>query len=613
LETQPVYETNKYCFFHNRNKIFNTLMPFLKAPVFPIDNKHLSYMKLKMLMLTLPFLGMISCSQMKKNWADSIYYGGNIVTMEGDTASYAEAVALKDGKIIFVGSKKEAEKLKNSSTLMNNLQGKTMLPGFIDAHGHLFNAGFQAVSANLLPPPDGTGADINSLIAITKDWQSKNQKVIDKAGWIIGFGYDDAQLKEKRHPEASDLDKISKDIPVMFIHQSGHLGVLNSKGLELAGYRDGVKDPSGGVIRRIAGSEKPNGVLEEMAMFIPVFKLLGSVDDLSSELLVEAGVKAYTQYGYTTAQEGRATKEVCETYKKMAANKKLTIDVYAYPDIQKELNYMVSNGVQKEYDNHFRIAGVKLSADGSPQGKTAWLTKPYLIPPPGKDKNYAGYPAIANKVEFNNYVAQAFKNNWQILTHCNGDAAADEFINAVELAEKKYGNKDRRTVMIHAQTVREDQLDKMKRLGIIPSFFSMHTFYWGDWHDKETLGRERAFRISPTQSALNRGMIFTEHHDAPVANPNALRVLSATVNRTSRSGIVIGPDQRVSPYIALKSITDWASYQAFEEKQKGTIKAGKLADFVILDRNPLTIDPLELDKLKVMETIKEGKTVYKAQ
>ena len=165
--------------------------------------------------------------------------------------------------------------------------------------------------------------------------------------------------------------------------------------------------------------------------------------------------------------------------------------------------------------------------------------------------------------------------------------------------------------MVHAQTVRDDQLDSMKDLGIIPSYFGMHTFYWGDWHRDETLGKDRAYRISPTQSTLQRDMIFTEHHDAPVALPNAIMILHTAVNRTSRSGDVIGPDQRISPYIALKSITDWAAYQYFEEDKKGTIKEGKLADFVILDKNPLKIEPSEIINIQVLETIKENKNVYR--
>lgn len=345
-------------------------------------------------------------------------------------------------------------------------------------------------------------------------------------------------------------------------------------------------------------------------MFGPLFRIFGKIDSLGGVNIVKAGMEAYSRFGYTTAQEGRATSDVCETYRAMAAKGELMLDVYAYPDIQMSGDYMQANGVQPGYTNHFRIAGIKLSLDGSPQGKTAWLTKPYKVPPPGADKNYKGYPAIPEQSESEKLVATAFRNNWQIITHCNGDAAADAYIKAVRLAADQYGNKDRRSVMIHAQTVREDQLDSMKVLGIIPSFFSMHTFYWGDWHDQETLGRERAFRISPTQSALKRGMIFTEHHDAPVANPDAIRVLSATVNRVSRSGLIIGPEQRVTTYQGLKSITDWAAYAAFEENLKGTLRAGKLADFVILDKNPLKIDPMQITDLRVMETIKEGKTIY---
>lgn len=558
-----------------------------------------------------------SCSDASKSTgntlADAIYFNGDIITMEGDSASYAEAVAIKNGKIIFVGTQTEAEKLKGDSTVMNDLQGKTLLPGFIDGHGHLFMSGFQALSADLLPPPDGKATNIPSLIAIGKEWAARNSAAIKQTGWIIGTGYDDAQLKEKKHPTADDLDLVSVDTPVVFVHQSGHLCVMNHKGLEISGFNASTPDPKGGVIRRKAGTKTPDGVLEETAMIAPIFKLMGSVDKNGNEKIVKAGMKAYSKFGYTTAQEGRASTAACENYKQMAAKNELFMDVYAYPDIQMEYDYMLKNGIQKEYNNHFRIAGVKLSTDGSPQGKTAWLTKPYKVPPPGTGKDYKGYPAIPDTNELYNLVATAFKNNWQILAHCNGDASGDAYIKAVRLATEKYGNNDRRSVMIHAQMVREDQLDSMKVLGIIPSFFTMHTFYWGDWHRDETIGKERAYRISPTQSALKRGMIFTDHHDAPVAYPDAIRILSCAVNRVSRSGDIIGPDQRVSPYISLKSLTEWAAIQAFEENTKGTITKGKLADFVILDKNPLKIDPMTLANLKVMATIKEGKTIYSLQ
>jgi predicted amidohydrolase YtcJ len=569
-----------------------------------------------LLFFIVAIVGIISCNQSQtqnqnEQSTTTIYYGGDIITMEADSANYAEAVVIADGKILFVGSKEEAMKKAGEGHAMVNLKGKTMLPGFIDAHGHIFAAGIQALSANLLPPPDGEGASIPDVVRLTKKWALTNKSTIDKIGWIIGFGYEDSQLKEKRHPEATDLDQIAKDTPVILLHQSGHIATLNTKGLAMAGINQNTKDPAGGVIRRVKGSQKPNGVLEETAMFGLLFKLFNKVDSTGNTNIVRAGIASYTKYGFTTAQEGRASSSACESMKKMAAANELPIDIYAYPDIQGELDYMLKNGTQATYTNHFRIAGVKLCSDGSVQGKTAYFTKPYVVPPLGASKDYRGYPAIPDEKVYNGFVEAAFKNNWQIITHCNGDAAGDIYIKAIRLAANKYGNNDRRSVMIHAQTVREDQLDSMKVLGIIPSFFSMQTFYSGDWYRDQCLGKERAYRISPAVSALRRGMLFTQHHDAPVTFPDAPRILHAAVNRVSRSGEIIGTDQRISVYQALKSITDWAAYQAFEENTKGTIKVGKLADFVILDRNPMKIPTMDLNSLKIIETIKEGKTVYK--
>lgn len=250
-----------------------------------------------------------------------------------------------------------------------------------------------------------------------------------------------------------------------------------------------------------------------------------------------------------------------------------------------------------------------MSLDGSPQGKTAWLSKPYKVPPEGQEQGYKGYATLKDD-ELQALVDTAYANNWQILAHANGDAAIQQYIEAVKKANEVYGNDDRRNVVIHAQTITETQLDDLVDEKIWPSFFPMHTFYWGDWHVQSVLGKERAYFISPTATALDKGLKFTSHHDAPVAFPNSIRVLAATVTRVSRSGEIIGPDQRVSPYVALKSLTEWAAYQHFEEDSKGTIKEGKLADFVILDKNPVKVDPMDLQGIQVMETIKEGKSIY---
>src|SRR5690606_20045044 len=241
-------------------------------------------------------------------------------------------------------------------------------------------------------------------------------------------------------------------------------------------------DPAGGVIRREADGKTPDGVLEEMAFFGPIFKVMGSLNNQANEKIALAGIKAYTQFGFTTGQEGRASQAATDTIRSLSKVKKLLIDVAVYPDLQAETSYMLKHGTSQIYHNHFRIAGVKLSFDGSPQGKTVWLSRPYHVPPQGQAASYSGYPAIPSEKDRQALIDLAFEHHWQVLTHSNGDAAADAFIDAVAHAATKYGQADRRPVMIHAQTVREDQLDKMQTLGIIPSFFSMHTYYWGDWH-----------------------------------------------------------------------------------------------------------------------------------
>jgi len=542
--------------------------------------------------------------------ADAIYTGGDIITVN-DSHPTAEALAVKDGKIIAVGAEADVLKHKGAATRVVDLGGKTLLPGFIDAHGHVFNAGLQALAANLLSRPDGTVNDITSLQQILRDWAEKYPERLARTGWIIGFGYDDAQLDEQRHPTRDDLDAVSTTAPVLAIHQSGHLAAINSKGLEVAGMTAETRNPAGGVIRRREGGSEPDGVLEEMAFFEIVFKVLGTLGTDDNKALLEAGLDLYAGNGFTTAQEGRATPEAIATEAAAGRDGALKIDVVAYADIQGAADTIKPPLHAKAYTQHFRIGGAKLSLDGSPQGKTAWLKKPYHVPPEGQAADYCGYPAVPDE-EAIALVDRAFSNGWQILAHCNGDAAADQFLMAIRAAAEKYGKADRRPVMIHAQTVREDQLDEMKELGIIPSFFGMHTYYWGDWHRDSVLGPERAARISPAASALKRGMVYTQHHDAPVALPSSMMIISSQVNRTTRSGKVLGPEQRVSVMDALKSTTINAAYQHFEEKTKGSLEPGKLADFVVLDRNPLKVDPMAIKDIQIVETIKEGVSIYVA-
>lgn len=555
---------------------------------------------------------LLSCGQQGSNVGKAIlYHNGDIVTMEGDSAVYVETLVVRDGKILFAGRKDEALKQAGADHTEVDLQGRFMAPGFIDAHGHAYGAGFQKMAANILPPPDGTVTDIESLITTLKQWYADLGKTGKSPKVIVGFGYDDSQLKEKRHPVADDLDKVSNTLPVILVHQSGHLQALNHLALAAVGLDASTADPQGGVIRREKDGKTPNGVLEETAGAMVMFKLFSKFDSSMSANMVKAGVQAYKEFGFTTVQEGAATPSMVQAYKDMARAGDLDVDVAAYPVLLASKELMDKQGTSDSYSGHFRIAGIKITQDGSPQGKTAYLSHPYKVPPPGQPKTYRGYPGMPRQSQLDSLVDYAFSKNWQVLMHCNGDAAGDMMIQSVRYASTKLGMADRRPVMIHAQTARYDQLDSMKQLGIIPSFFSMHTFYWGDWHRDETLGQERAFRISPAQTAYRKGLIFTEHHDAPVGLPSSIMILHTAVNRTSRTNSVIGEAEKLTPYQALLSLTRYSAYQYFEEKNKGTLTAGKLADLVILDRNPMKVDPKDIIRIHVMETIKEGRTVFK--
>jgi predicted amidohydrolase YtcJ len=555
------------------------------------------------------FLVSASATNAAAQTADRIWSGGPIITLN-DAAMRAEAVAEKGGKIVAVGSAGDVMKLKGSTTELIDLGGRTMIPGFVDAHGHIFLGGLQAVSANMLAPPDGNVTDIASLQQTLRDWMAANKQIVDEIGLIIGFGYDQAQIKELRHPNRDDLDAVSEVLPIFLVHQSGHLGAVNSKALGILGYTKDTKDPVGGVIQRRAGSQEPNGVLEEAALMPAASKLLGVLGKTGIKGLAKAGAELWASYGYTTVQEGRATPAVAEAIREAGAEGAFKVDVAIFPDVLVDRDYIKTN-LSKTYLNRVRIAGAKLSMDGSPQGFTAWRDRPYYAPvgtyPPG----YVGYAAAPAETLVGS-IDWAYANEVPIISHANGEAAIDLLIAATEKARTAYGAAaDRRAVLIHGQFAREDQIDAFKRLDVIPSLFPMHTFYWGDWHRDHTVGPERADNISPTGWAVKRGMRFTSHHDAPVAFPDSMRVLDATVTRRTRSGDILGPDQRVDVITGLKSMALWSAYQHFEDASKGSIEVGKRADFAILSNDPTAVAQDTIDQLKVIETIKEGQPIFK--
>lgn len=538
--------------------------------------------------------------------ADAVYRGGPIVTVSNDQP-LAEALAVKDGRILAVGAERDVMAHVGPSTELVDLDGKTLVPGFIDGHAHVGGFGLQAVGANLLAPPDGQVTTIEELVQVLTDWANSTDDDT-RMGWVFGLGYDDAILAEGRHPTRDDLDRVSTDVPVIVIHISGHFAAVNSKGLEKIGYTADTPDPEGGVIRRREGSNEPNGVLEELAA-IPVFIAeLTPTKPEDAVYFLEKGLEMAMSFGYTTAQEGRAFAQNHDQLADYATSRGFPIDVVSYIDYATQAPLNTEwNG--PAYRGGYRVGGMKLTLDGSPQGRTAWRTSPYLVPPDGQGPDYSGYPAIPDQERVDEIVGTAYKHGWQLLTHANGDAAIDQLIQAHRGALETYGSGDRRHVLIHGQYVRPDQLDSLAELDLVASLFPMHTFYWGDWH-AQIIGDELAENISPTRSALDRGLLVTSHTDAPVALPNLMQIMWATVNRVTRSGRVLGAEQRLTPEEALRAITIWGARQHFEEDEKGSLEVGKLADLVILSDNPLTIDPMKINEIVVLETIKYGKTVW---
>ena len=544
------------------------------------------------------------------NQAEAIYLGGPILTMT-DARPTAEAVAVRGGRILAVGTRQEVEATRGPGTRILDLGGRALLPGFVDPHGHVVMVGIQAVSANLLPAPDGEANDIPAIIRLLRDWTQRNAAAMRRYNLIIGFGYDESQLREGRPPNRDELDQVSTEFPVLIIHTSGHLGVTNSKGLEIAGVTAATENPVGGVFRRRPGSREPDGVMEENALIRSVGPLLGRLDQDAWLSMIRAGAEFYASFGYTTCQEGRAMGPALANLSEAANRGLLPVDVVAYPDILGAADQLGGPLHGRSYRNRLRVGGAKISLDGSPQGKTALLSQPYHVIPPGLPPDYRGLQTAPTEATVEAF-SRCYERGWQILAHANGDAAIDLLIAAVREATRRHGPGDRRPVLIHGQTLRADQVDPLRELGIFPSLFPMHTYYWGDFHRDSVLGPERAENISPTGWLMSRGMMFSSHHDAPVAKPDSMRVLSATVSRRSRSGDIIGPRHRVPVGTALKAMTIWAAHQHFEEATKGTIEAGKLADFVVLSADPMATDPERLAELRVMETIKEGATIYRA-
>ena len=539
----------------------------------------------------------------------TIYSGGDILTMAGATPAYAEALVVRDGKILAIGSRAEVDKAAGAGAAQVDLAGRTLLPGFIDGHSHLLNYADSLVQANLNPPPIGGVTKITDITAALQ--KLKGELGAGDGEWLIGQGYDQDMLAEKRHPTAADLDAAFPDNPVLILHASGHMLVANSLAFAAVKVDADTPDPEGGTILRKPGGREPLGLVQEMGMmaFQPIIKGARRPEvDLD---LIQRAVAHYAANGYTTASEALVLGDKMPVIEMAADKGAFSIDVIALPAFTMAGELVGTGKIQwGEYRNGLKYAGLKIAVDGSPQGKTAYLTRPYLTPVPGCKTDCRGFPNLTQD-QVNQLFLLTYKNGVQMFSHCNGDAAVDMMIAGHENAEKVLATpgKDRRTVIIHSQIMRADQLDAYVKHGMLPSFFTNHVYYWGDVH-YANLGPERAEFISPMASAFKRGIRATNHTDATVTPTDPMFLLWTSVNRVTREGRVLGEAERISPYQGLQALTVNGAYEYFEEASKGTLETGKRADMVILDRNPLKVEPMAIKEIRVVETIKDGKRVH---
>ncbi len=511
----------------------------------------------------------------------TLYYNGDILTMENTDF---EAIYIEDGIIKKCGDFKQLKYSIPNDTELIDLHGKCLMPAFIDSHSHIVSL---AKTLNLVDLSNSTSIkeiieQFNNFINITKPKENK---------LLIGYGYDHNFLKEQRHPLAKDLDQIP--YPVMISHTSGHMGVINHKAMQLFKLDNNVSDPNGGKYGRDENNQL-NGYLEERA-FIDFAGKSSTSGDLKKQLIEALGI--YASYGITTVQEGFMKKEEFVLLDSLAKENKLYLDVIGYIDIKDNQKLYQDNPSYHQYQNHFKLGGYKLFLDGSPQGKTAWISKPYL-----DSGDYCGYPIYQDK-EVKKYVDSALQEQVQLLTHCNGDMAAKQLL---DVFKQKATNT--RPVMIHCQILQPEQLPQLKRIGMIPSFFVNHIYYWGDIHLKN-LGK-RANQISCIHSALKQELPYTFHQDSPVILPNMLESVWCACKRETKAGLILGENEQISVYNALKGVTINAAYQYFEENQKGSLAVGKKADMVILSADPLKTASDKIAAIKILATIKDGMVVY---
>ncbi|HLS09965.1 amidohydrolase [Lentibacillus sp.] len=546
---------------------------------------------------------------MKK--VDLIIKNANVLTLDSQNRQMG-SVAVADGQIVKIWSEKEPSHgavMIDTDTEVIDLQGLTLVPGFIATHNHILSYGLLSDQINCSAPPNKTIDDILKSIKV------KTKQIVE-GDWIRGYGYDDTLLDDQRHPTKDDLDKVSPYHPVVITHISGHIAVANSMALQLAGLNGDIENPKGGHFGRDPKGNL-NGVLYEPGAIKPV---TGKIPKPSKEQMISAlGIasKDYMAQGITTNSDAGvglvAGMEDLDAHLEAAergVNPMRAQLMIMHQHLRKGEVFGDYSPAQLDQELRDRSRGLarldsaKMFQDGSIQGLTGALRQPYHSEP----TIYGDF--IHDQEPFQEEVLELHNRGFRITTHGNGDRAIGSILDAYEYALSKSPSKVHRHRIEHVQAATTGDLDKMQQLGVAGSFFINHVYYWGDRHERIFLGPERASRISALKDAVDRNLIFTLHSDCPVTPISPLFSVWAAVNRLTREGRVLGSEQRIDVVTALKAMTIYGAQLNFDEQNSGSLEVGKRADFAVLNADPTTVNPEEIKDITVNATFIDGVPVY---
>jgi predicted amidohydrolase YtcJ len=504
---------------------------------------------------------------------------------------------------VFAGPLAQARRLAGPRAEDHDLHGATMLPGFIDAHSH-FAMAMQMASGIDLSDPASPISDIPSLLGALKAGIAARN--VQPGGWVIAWQYDDNRLAEHRHVTRAELDTLG-DYKIVLVHFTGHGLAVNSAAMAAAGITEDSPNPPGGITLRGADG-KLSGVFFENAAY-PVYARLPQLTAEQRLAALDAAQIKYASNGFTHMQDGASNLPDVLVLKSPAAGSHLKLDLAMLPASQ-NLDALFKHPELKfgSYEGHVKLEGIKFILDGSPQARTGFFTRDYRNGAPDGHMPWHGTSNMTQD-QFNAETRRAFDKGWQLFVHANGDAAIDMAIKGFDALGIK-AKDNRRPIVIHSQFQRPDQLADYARIGVGPAYFSNHTYYFADIH-RTNFPPEVVNFISPFKAAMKAGLHPSNHSDSPVTPLDPFTQLWSSMARTSLTGVVSGADQRLSAYEGLQMLTTGPAWQVFEENRKGRIKAGLLADFVVLDRNPLTTPLGQIRSIKVMMTVKEGAVVWR--